>query len=285
MAVIPAVLTIYFAGDAGTYQLLILSQVVLSLQLPFAIIPLIHFTSDHKTMGEFANKIWVKVLAWFVAAIVVSLNVTLVLDEISGWIGASPDPVWIYIIIIPVLCGIAALLLYVTFKPFIRLPERDRVPAWKKLSHFLLADDDTLELDVPHYKRIGVSVSFNDDDQKVLSHAYSLARHHDATLCLFHVVEGAAGQVFGESALDHEAREDEEYLSTLARAIGNRGVETETCLGFGDVPKEIIRMVGEQSVDILVMGGHGHRGMNDILFGSTITPVRHGLGIPIVIVR
>ena len=56
LAIVPAALTIYIAGDKATYQLLILSQVILSMQLPFAVIPLIHFTSDRARMGEFANR-------------------------------------------------------------------------------------------------------------------------------------------------------------------------------------------------------------------------------------
>ena len=55
MAIVPAAITIYLAGEQGTYRLLILSQVILSLQLPFAVIPLIHFTSDRRRMGAFAN--------------------------------------------------------------------------------------------------------------------------------------------------------------------------------------------------------------------------------------
>ena len=67
IAIIPAALSIYFPGDNGTYQLLILSQVILSMQLPFAVIPLIHFTSDRRRMGVFANKAWVQWLSWAAA--------------------------------------------------------------------------------------------------------------------------------------------------------------------------------------------------------------------------
>ncbi len=119
----------------------------------------------------------------------------------------------------------------------------------------------------------------------MLSHALPLARQHDAVVCLFHVVEGAAGVAFGSDAYDKEAREDEAYLNQLAVALGHRGVEVETFLGFGDVAKELIRMVQEEKIDILVMGGHGHRGLSDLLFGSTISPVRHELQIPVVVVR
>ena len=64
LAIIPAAITIYIAGDQGTFRLLILSQVILSMQLPFAVIPLVHFTSDRKRMGAFANRVWVQVLSW-----------------------------------------------------------------------------------------------------------------------------------------------------------------------------------------------------------------------------
>jgi len=86
LAIIPAALTIYFAGDASTYHLLLLSQVILSMQLPFAVIPLIHFTSDRRRMGDFANRLWVTILAWITAAIIVSLNVWLVAQAVAGWL-------------------------------------------------------------------------------------------------------------------------------------------------------------------------------------------------------
>ena len=285
LAVVPAGLTIAFVGDASAYKLLILSQVILSLQLPFAVIPLIHFTNDKETMGEFTNKYWVKLIAWTVTALIVGLNFKLVADQLGEWIGTSQEPIWIYVVVFPAVAALGVLLLYVTLKPFVHLPKKDAIPAWKKLSHFIRAPEDTLDLDVPRYKRIGVAVAHTDDDKKVLSHALPMARQHDATLCLFHVVEGAGGVVFGPDAYDTEAREDEDYLKNLAFSIAHRGVEVEYFLGFGNVTKEIVRLSQQQSIDVLVMAGHGHRGISDLLFGSTISPVRHGLQIPLVIVR
>ncbi len=86
LAIAPAIFTILYFGNQALGSLLVLSQVVLSLQLGFAVIPLIHFTSDKKTMKEFTIKIWVKILAWMSASIIVYLNIHLVIDEISGWI-------------------------------------------------------------------------------------------------------------------------------------------------------------------------------------------------------
>ncbi len=77
IAIIPAVIVIAIYGDEGTGPLLILSQVILSMQLPFAVFPLVMFTSDPKKMGQFASPLWVKSLAWTVALIIAALNVWL----------------------------------------------------------------------------------------------------------------------------------------------------------------------------------------------------------------
>jgi manganese transport protein len=80
LAIIPAVGVIGFFGESKTTQLLVASQVVLSLQLSFAIIPLVLFTSDRRKMGGFVNPAWIKILAWLVAGIIVALNVKFLLD-------------------------------------------------------------------------------------------------------------------------------------------------------------------------------------------------------------
>ena len=90
VAIIPAVITVYNSGDQGTYRLLILSQVILSMQLPFAIIPLVRFTSDRSRMGEFANRTWVNILAWSTAALIIVLNFRLAGDAISPWVSRRP---------------------------------------------------------------------------------------------------------------------------------------------------------------------------------------------------
>jgi manganese transport protein len=77
LAIIPAVIVVGIAGDSGATKLLVLSQVVLSLQLPFAIVPLVAFTSDKRQMGALANPLWLKIAAWVIAATVICLNVKL----------------------------------------------------------------------------------------------------------------------------------------------------------------------------------------------------------------
>ena len=80
IAIVPAVVVTLLYGESGTAKLLILSQVILSLQLSFAVIPLILFTGDRKKMGEFVNPAWLKILAWTVAAVIVGLNLKLLAD-------------------------------------------------------------------------------------------------------------------------------------------------------------------------------------------------------------
>jgi manganese transport protein len=87
LAIIPALIAIVFFGEQSTGRLLVFSQVILSLQLSFAVIPLVMFTSDRRLMGEFVNSKWLKVLSWAVATIIVGLNGWLLLQTVLGWLG------------------------------------------------------------------------------------------------------------------------------------------------------------------------------------------------------
>lgn len=85
IAIIPALIAIVFFGEQSTGSLLVFSQVILSLQLSFAVIPLVMFTSDRRLMGEFVNPRWLKVLAWAVAVLIVGLNAGLLVQTAIGW--------------------------------------------------------------------------------------------------------------------------------------------------------------------------------------------------------
>ena len=86
LAIVPALIAIVFFGEHSTGNLLVLSQVVLSLQLSFAVVPLVLFTSDRRLMGAFVNPAWLKVLAWSVALIIISLNLWLLIQTFLGWL-------------------------------------------------------------------------------------------------------------------------------------------------------------------------------------------------------
>jgi len=86
IAIVPAALMAIFGGVSGTAHLLLLSQVVLSLQLSFAVFPLVMFTSDRAKMGQFANPPWMKVLAYLVAGVIAALNILLLIQTVQGWL-------------------------------------------------------------------------------------------------------------------------------------------------------------------------------------------------------
>lgn len=86
LAIVPAVITIIIFGEKSTGSLLVFSQVILSLQLSFAVIPLVMFTSKRRLMGEFVNPLWLKILAWTVAFVIAGLNIWLLLQTFLSWL-------------------------------------------------------------------------------------------------------------------------------------------------------------------------------------------------------
>jgi manganese transport protein len=274
IAIIPAVLVISLKGEEGSYDLLILSQVVLSLQLPFAVIPLIKFTSDHTIMGDFVSRTWVRLLAWGAAAIIVVLNAQLIFGTVRGWMEeAGPSAIWIWVTVGPVLLFVALLLIYIS------LPR-----AWRR-KRGAPALEAEISFSMQQYKRLGVALDYSGLDNKVLSHAQTLAKQHGGTIYLFHIVEGVSGQLFGRDALDDEARQDEERLEQIAVQLRQSGVQAVPVLGYGRVTEQLVRLAREHAIELLVMGGHGHRGLKDILYGASISRVRHALAIPVLVVQ
>lgn len=274
IAIVPAVIVISIKGEEGSYGLLILSQVILSLQLPFAVIPLIQFTSDKSRMGEFANALWVKILAWLTAIIIVGLNAKLVIDTISEWISeAGPDAIWPWITVVPMAVACGLLLLYVS------IPAR-----WRRRESPGPIIAEAVSIPAQRYDRIGIALDYGVTDAKVLSHATTLAHQYQASVFLFHVVEGVIGQLYGAAADDEEARSDRERLEAIAGQVRASGLEVHPMLGFGRVPDQLVQLAKSHKIDLLVMGGHGHRGMKDILFGASISEVRHKLTIPVLVV-
>jgi manganese transport protein len=275
IAIVPAVVVISLKGEEGSYDLLILSQVILSLQLPFAILPLIRITSERQIMGVFANKMWMKVLAWTIALIIAGLNWTLLVNVFSRWIdsaGSYSSILWFTLIPL----AVAGLLLQI----YVSLPE-----SWKIWRKPVMPVPEKIELVQQLFSKIGVAIDYSSVDPKVLSHAQSLAKGYGASLLLFHVVEGVGGQLYGKDAFDEEAREDRALIESLAAQIRATGVNVESTLGYGRVPEQIVKISKENGIDLLVMGGHGHRGWKDLIFGTSISKVRHELSIPVLVVQ
>lgn len=278
LAIIPALCTIIFFGEGGLGSLLILSQVVLSLQLGFAVIPLIHFNSDKKLMGDFAIKPWVKALAWISSAIIIYLNITLVVGEIKGWLTGEGNHWAIYLIVIPIILACFGLLVYVFVHPFITKPkgEKDHLPHGKALNF--------TEVKTITYHKIGITTDFSSNDEKIIRNAL-MQGGKNAIYTFIHVVETAAARYHGNNAMDNETKLDEENLIKYKLDLENLGYKINYQIGFGNPAIAISKIVNEQKLDFLVMGAHGHKGFKDLLLGTTVDAVRHKIKIPVLIVN
>ena len=279
LALVPAVVVIGISGDRGTYSLLILSQVVLSLQLPFAIVPLVHFTSDRTKMGTFANGAVVKVLAWVTAALIIVLNGKLVWDQIAGWAtGGAALPLVILAGVAAV--GIGLFLVYIVVHPLLR-PGR----IWEEVRDRTTAAGIVDRIASKPARNIGVALGRDAGDAVVVSHALTVAKAEKALLTLIHVVDSVPSQVYTENIYDAHTRDDEQYLMDIAEEIRALGVAVEIELLHGDPVKELAAFATKQGLDMLVMGSHGHRMLGDLLFGQTVDPLRHRVDIPVLVAR
>lgn len=278
LAIIPAFFTILHYGENALGGLLVLSQVVLSLQLGFAIIPLIHFTSDKKLMKDFAIKPWVKVLAWASALAIIALNVKLVIEEISGW-AKEANNWWIYVIVIPALILIVLLLLYVFFHPLL---EKKKNAAKQLVPHGNALDIG--KIDKISYQRIGIAVDFSKNDRNTIRHAL-IQGGKGAHYYLIHVVETAAARYLGNEVMDHETQSDAANLEKYRANLEDLGYDSTPFIGFGSTGKAIAEISNKNEMELLVMGAHGHKGLKDLIFGTTVDSVRHKVNIPVLIIR
>jgi manganese transport protein len=276
LAIVPAIIVIYIFGDDEVDSLLVLSQVILSMQLGFAIIPLIHFVSDKKTMGVYAIKPYVQAFAWLIASVLVYLNIRMVINEASSVFEGSGSLVWKVVIIAGGLIFIT-LLLYAIMYPIVRKRERT-------VSIQMHGDAKDLQsLNVPVYKKIAVALDFSKNDAQVLAHAIGQG-NPNTTYLLIHVVESASARMLGQESADFETKSDAERLDNYVSQLQSSGVQAIARLGFKYRAKEIARLVKDEGADLLVIGAHGHTGLKDWIYGETINSVRHELKVPVLVV-
>ena len=277
IAIVPAVLVILIYGDSKVDDLLVFSQVILSLQLGFAVIPLIHFVSDKKSMGEFAIKTHTRILAWVVATVLIFLNVQLVVEETIKVFQSDAAWYWKLLLVIFITTFIG-LFLAMTFFPLIK----KRREKHKDIMHGSIVQ--LKNLSVKKSQLIAVSLDFTQSDEKLIAHAMAQG-NETVTYLLLHVVESVSARYLGEASDDEETRNDKLRLENYAHQLQDMGFKVVTAIGYRNRVTEIIRIVNESGADMLVMGAHRHAGLKDYVFGETIEDVRHGLSIPVLIVN
>jgi len=277
LAIIPAIIVIAVFGESEVDSLLIFSQVILSLQLGFAVIPLIHFVSDKQTMGSFAIKPLTKLFAWLVASVLVYLNVKMISSEAIKFFTTSNNTGGKIAIII---AGILFALLLVYAIIFPLLGKRK-----KSVSIQMHPDiSGLIDINVPVYNKIAVALDFTENDAKLLASAIGQAKNN-ATFLLIHVVESATAGLLGKETDDYETHKDLERIQFYVKQLKDRGYDAEGKLGFRNRAKEIVRIVKEEKADMLIAGAHGHTGIKDFIYGETVNSVRHELKIPVLVVN
>ncbi len=276
LAIVPAIIVILVYGEKEVDSLLILSQVILSLQLGFAIIPLIHFVSDRKTMGQFAIKPITRVAAWAIASVLVFLNIKMLWSQAAEHIFPSGSTGQIVLVIVTAL-AFGFLLGYILIHPLLAKKKQDR------LSGLHTAPDTILNLEMPAFNCIAVALDFSTHDEKLIAHALAQG-HTGARYLLIHVVESASARMLGGESDDFETRKDKEHLAHYVAQLEAKGYGVEGVLGYRNRVSEIVRIVNENHADMLVIGAHGHTGIKDILYGETVNSVRHELKVPVLIV-
>jgi manganese transport protein len=277
IAIIPAVLVIILYGDEKIDALLVLSQVILSVQLGFAVIPLIHFVSDKKTMGEFAIKPLTQITAWLVAITLVGLNINMVIEQAKDLFEEEGMLGWKIAVVMFMLLFVL-LFLAMTFLPIIKKNLE------KKSSKIHSDTKELSNLKIHPFNKIAVALDFSVNDEKLIANALSQGGGN-ASYILLHIVESASAKYLGKDTDDEETRIDKERLVNYANQLKKLNYNVEIFIGYRNRINEIVRIVEESNADMLVMGAHHHTGLKDYLFGETIDAVRHKLKIPVLIIN
>ncbi len=275
LAIIPALLVISIYGENNVDSLLIFSQVILSLQLGFAIIPLIHFVSDKKTMGKFAINKLTKTAAWVVAGVLVYLNIQMIINQAAGVFFANELLPKLGLSIAGIL--FIALLVYITIFPWL-----GKIKYLKSIQiHPNI--EPIINMVIPQFDKIAIALDFSENDEKLL--AFALGQGNPKTnYIIVHIVESAAAKLHGKESDDYETRKDKERMDHYVSYLQKTGHIAEGFLGFRNRSKEIVRIVKELKADMLIVGAHGHGGFKDFIYGETVNSVRHELKIPVLIV-
>src|SRR5689334_5353789 len=137
------------------------------------------------------------------------------------------------------------------------------------------------------YKRILVPLEHSPYDETILHHVRKLARHCGASIVLIHAADGWAARNVKQLNLreSEEMREDREYLERIAESLADEGIEAEPVLAAGNPGMEIAEAAVREGCDLIAMSTHGHRFLQDLLYGSVANEVRHISHVPVLLVR
>jgi len=217
-------------------------------------------------------------LAWVTSIAIIALNGKLVYDQILEWL-AGGTPLIVSILATGLTAVISLFLVYIIVLPWLRGEKSWKEEAPAGASAIIEG------IETRRSKHIAAAIGRDAGDSAIISRALSLAKAEGALLTLIHVVDSAPSQVYSSGVYDEHTREDEQYLMEIEAEVRSSGVAVEIALVHGDPADELIKFAESHGVDMLVMGSHGHRLIGDLLWGETVSPVRHAVKIPVLVVR
>jgi manganese transport protein len=276
LAIIPALITYFILGEAATGKLLVMSQFILSMQLPFAIVPLIFFTSDRKLMGEFAVRSVFKVLGWLAVILIAGLNFYFIMAQVNDLVHDDSVSFTSKFLISVVCLYVYIMLFFIMIYPALMKNKNQK--------KFALHGENIIHIqNIAAPKNIYVTVDFSTSDNKALNHAVQMGGK-DAVYSLLHVVETPGAIIYGADTVDFETRKDIELIEEYVHQLKGQGYKANFIVGYGNPKQAIPQLVNKHGADVLVIGTHGHKGFKDLFFGTTVEAVRHKISVPLLVV-
>ncbi len=137
------------------------------------------------------------------------------------------------------------------------------------------------------YKKILVALDNSPTDQAMFPHITELAKLHRSELLLVHVADGWAARNYNrfELADSEEMQADRDYLAEMVTDLSGKGLQVKAELALGDPATGILKIAETEKCDLIAMTTHGHRFLKDLIYGSTITQVRHQAKVPVLLVN
>jgi manganese transport protein len=156
---------------------------------------------------------------------------------------------------------------------------------FRKVVHVPHYKYETIEI-VPtsSYKIISIALDFSVVDKDILNTAINIGTK-ESEFILIHIIESASALAYGNESSDYESLEDAKTLENYVQQLVKAGYNAKFKIGFGNPRKQIPVIVKEFNSEILVMGSHGHKFFKDIIYGTTISAVRHEVDVPVLIVK
>ncbi|MDW8417896.1 MAG: Nramp family divalent metal transporter [Chitinophagales bacterium] len=279
VAVVPALLVLSVMGEGYVEELLVLSQVILSMQLGFAVVPLIHFVSDKTRMGHFALSLPWKIIAWLCASVIILLNLKLVLEKLFTWHETMRHLPWVYYgLVLPVSLSVVALLFIVIYYA---AAGKSKTMRSKSTPHKPAAEIPVIPS--LSYQKVAICVDFSSHDIRAITEGMAHGAK-DTQFYLLHVVESAGAHSYGEHIYDSETDDDLQQLQKYVNDLEAQGYRVTPLLGFGKPHEELARMCRNVNAELLVMARHGHSGIMGYILGETIGKVRHRVKCKVLVV-